>query len=228
MFRSSWYHPRDVYITQVQKQKRLTIRNITIRILLFLLLLIPLLSGHYQLCNGKGKVNLITGPEATRFQVSQHTKVLRSSALRNGHLYTQEIFLVLISVTLARTVHWSSQTPDNLRFSRISHRCFGALPGQASGNYEDERLAAVWYVFVKILQSLIATTVDGSAQPNIGWGCVKGKATKVVLEKRATLNAARGRRTQPFWCLKTNREAPFFEEIQTPGLELRRPWWSCC
>jgi hypothetical protein len=36
--------------------------------------------------------------EAPRFQDSRHMKVVRLSALRTGHFYLQEIFLVLISV----------------------------------------------------------------------------------------------------------------------------------
>jgi hypothetical protein len=36
--------------------------------------------------------------EAPRFQDSQHMKVVRLSALHTGCLYSQEVFLVLISV----------------------------------------------------------------------------------------------------------------------------------
>ena len=52
----------------------------------------------------KGKaipLQALRGPEGSRrlrFQDSRHMKVVRLSALRTGHLYPQEIFLVLNSV----------------------------------------------------------------------------------------------------------------------------------
>jgi hypothetical protein len=52
-------------------------------------------------CKGKGKaipLQAWTGPEGSRFQDNRHMKVVRLSALRTGHLYPQEISLVLISV----------------------------------------------------------------------------------------------------------------------------------
>jgi hypothetical protein len=36
--------------------------------------------------------------EVARFEASQHVKVVRLSVLRTGHLYSQDVFLVLISV----------------------------------------------------------------------------------------------------------------------------------
>jgi hypothetical protein len=45
-----------------------------------------------------GEALRILGGETPRFQNNQHIKVVRLSAIRTGHLYPQEVFLVLISV----------------------------------------------------------------------------------------------------------------------------------
>ena len=56
---------------------------------------------------GEGKAIPVTGLDrpsafqavkAPRFQGKRHLKVVRLSALRTGHLYPQEVLLILISV----------------------------------------------------------------------------------------------------------------------------------
>jgi len=55
--------------------------------------------------HGEGKANPLQtwrGPEGFRsFRLPDFMKVVRLSALRTGHLYPQEIFVVLISVRVS-------------------------------------------------------------------------------------------------------------------------------